>query len=242
MKRSDTRYSRGRIALDLVVAYSVLALFGAVSFALYLPLHRGVQPQNVVIPFIANGETRSLLMSGGICVGEVTTKLTTDETPSLDTVLSIRSKVHGEEAITTARLGAHFNPLYQLGRGSLSIESSHFSATITATDVTPIRVVASGRLGPSIRSVELTIPGPVSLMKNDSSSHRLEYANLPSSLGGSASRDLLARIAHDLAMSITPVSLDSKGCAEMPSGSLNLTPLLTSFGPFVQPLIAGVRP
>ncbi len=242
MKRGDFQFSGGRIALDLVLAYGAMAIFGMISFALYRPLQRGAEPHHVVVPSITAGETRSLIVSNGTCIGTVRTKLTSDDSPSLETDLSLHSKFNGESVLTTARVSTQFNPLLQLGRASASIESKHFSANISATDVTPIRITASGRIGTSIRSFDLAIPGPISLVKNDDDSHRLEYTNMPTTLSGTATRSFLAGVIDDLDLVVSPVASDTAECGDLPSGSLDLAPLIDRFGPFVRPILDGATP
>lgn len=239
MRLFDLRYSRGRIALDLVVAYGAIAVFGVLSLKLYHPLERGAEPQHILVPAIPNGESRSLIVSNGACVGTVHTNLIVEESPSLETVVTLRTTFNGENAETIVRFSAHFNPLHQLGRGSASIESKHFSANATATDVTPIRIAVSGRIGTSIRSTVLSVPGPLSLIRNDSNSYRLEYAQLPSSLSGTATRSMLSGVIDKLGLIVDPATDNAARCPATPSDSLDLTPLITTLGPFVRPLLEG---
>jgi hypothetical protein len=236
------RQHNGRIALDLVVAYGVVFVCGALIHFLYTPLRKAEGPRNVIAPSIATGEHRSLLMSRGRCVGEISTTLSSDDTPTLETSVKIRTAYQGKTTETAGNFVAYFNPLLQLGRGRGTIEAPLFSLEVSLNDVTPIRVTASARLGQTARSVELTIPGPLSLVRDTANSYRLEYAQLPSTLDGGAAARFVQSAASDLALTIAASENPSAQCPPDRRGEVDLAPLVTKFRPFLQPLTSGEHP
>lgn len=231
----------GRIAPDLLLAYAVAVICGVVTQLLYSELRRVEARHNVILPIIERGQHRTVLMSGGNCVGELLTKLSDDDAPLLETDLLIRSVFRGERDQTQVSIRAFFNPLLQLNRAKVTIASARFSVVITAQDVTPIKIAVSGTLGAVSRSFEMTIPGPLTLARTGTSTHRLEYAYIPAHLKGTTARGILDSLTADLGLALTPLSEDSTVCNPSVHEALDLAPLIAKFGPLLQPLIDGDR-
>jgi len=231
----------GRIALDLLVAYGVAAICGVVTHLLYSELRRVEARHNVILPVIERGQHRAVLMSGGNCIGELLTRLSDDDAPLLETDLSIRSVFRGERDETQVSIRAFFNPLLQLNRAKVTIASARFSVVITLQDVTPIKVVVSGTLGAVGRSFEMTLPGPLTLARTGTNTHRLEYAYIPAHLKGTTARGILDSLTADLGLALTPQSEDSTVCNPSSHEALDLAPLIARYGSFMQPLIDGDR-
>lgn len=227
---SPTR-SSGKVAFDLCVAYGVLLAAGVLTFLFYLPLHQQQTPLRTGFPAIEAGSSRATLMSRGACAGEVVTTLSAEETPTLQSKLHLRTFFEGKESATTATLSAYFNPLLQLARGQVTVESPLFSVTLSAADVTPLRLSVSGRLRDTTRSFELIVPGPITLVKIGPTTFQIEYPRLPTSLDSGAATAFLRTLADDLALSVVANTAGSGSCETGATGAIDITSIIERLRP-----------
>ena len=223
----------GRIALDLVVASAIfIGCWGGI-YELSKALRRADSRKHTVLSAIPTGSRRSLILSRGRCVGDISTQATDAAIPSLSIAVHLRTTAHGTPSPITAVITGAFNPLRQLTRGEATLTGAGLSAHITAADVTPITVQASGHLGELRKSIQFTLPGPVLLRRNADDTVGIDYAALPPSLSGGSIAPVIRELTSELGLAIEPSADHNDLCPPSHYDALDLTPILNRITPWM---------
>lgn len=231
MEDYHKRNARGKLPLDLSVA---LALFcGAVGSTAWFGtiVARLEQPRNVLVERIPIGTSQAFFLQDKICFGDVSTELSAGQNAFLRAHASVRTALNGRPNDVTGRLFLHFNPLGQLVRGEASVTASDVTGTIAVTGVTPLKLTLGATIGGHTLSRELAVPGPVSLIKNDANSFRLEYARLPLGFDNPATQAL--RRLVDGQLTVITSAAPPPACDSIAPGRFDVGELSSKLAPLI---------
>jgi len=231
MEEHQHRHLRGALASDLGIALALLAAAVALSAWFGIVVARLERPRNVLIEAIPVGPAQAYFFQRAVCFGDVSTELKAGQNASLNAHATVRTDLRGRAGDVTGHLFAHFNPLGQLVRGEATVQAPDVSAAVKVTGVTPLKLALAATIGERSISRHLTLPGPVTLVRNDESTFRLEYAQLPFGTDNSTTQVMRRLVEGEL--TIMPAGTVATTCDGATAGRFDLTQLNSKLGPLM---------
>jgi hypothetical protein len=223
--------------LDMVIASLVLCASSAVAALAYATIQQREAPTGVLVSSIKSGTHAYRILFGESCPGDFQTTLLHDSVWLMRGAGNFRSsygRAIVDLAITTE---AQFNPLGQLQKAQLAINSDAVNFSVGLSNANPIAVQIDRTIAGETTSQRLSLPGPIRIIPTN---HPNEYAiTYP---GASLAQHptvkaLQGLLSHELRVAVVGADAAPATCHAQPSSRLDLLPVTIQLQSFFQPFM-----